>query len=95
MDYVRVYGRAGIEGGVLGEGSAALSLNPHPRLRREFGTRKFNGVRSDGVEGCATRLAPNNSKAFVWVKWKGLPPASHRQSKGIHLSEMRCASRPS
>jgi len=55
MDYVRVYGRAGIEGGVLGEGSAALSLNPHPRLRRECGTRKFNGVRSDGVEGCATR----------------------------------------
>jgi hypothetical protein len=34
---------------------ARLRLNPHPRLRRECGTRKFNGVRLGVVEGCATR----------------------------------------
>ncbi len=33
-----------------------LRLNPHPRLRRECGTRKFNGLRLGGVEGRATRL---------------------------------------
>jgi hypothetical protein len=32
-----------------------LRLNPHPRLRRECGTRKFNGVRSGGMEGWPTR----------------------------------------
>jgi hypothetical protein len=30
-------------------------LNPHPRLRRECGTRKLNGFRLGDVEGCATR----------------------------------------
>ena len=33
---------------------AMLRLNPHPRLRRECGTRKFNGVRLGDVEGWAT-----------------------------------------
>jgi hypothetical protein len=34
-----------------------LRLNPHPRLRRECGTRKFDGFRFGGVEGWATRPA--------------------------------------
>jgi len=34
---------------------ATLLLNPHPRLRRECGARKFNGVRLGGAEGCTIR----------------------------------------
>jgi len=32
-----------------------LRLNPHPRPRRECGTRKFNRVPSRGVDGWAAR----------------------------------------
>ena len=42
---------------------ATLRLNPHPRLRRECGTRKFNGVRLGDVEGWATRPRHNELAA--------------------------------